>query len=176
MSPAFTSRTRQFARVAARRARDDVDIAGLVTKRVRGASFGDGRSIHGYAVDDARQGAALRPCTGCDEEVVAVADVKRLPAAVVEYWDWQRHAACRGMDQDVFFHPEGERDPSRSERIDRARQVCRHCPVAQLCREWAHRVEEPFGVWGGESEDERRAVLAARRRERRRAGGARPAA
>ena len=31
------------------------------------------------------------------------------------------------------------------------------------CREWARWVEEPYGVWGGESEDDRRALITARR-------------
>jgi WhiB family transcriptional regulator, redox-sensing transcriptional regulator len=100
--------------------------------------------------------------------VVAVADVSRLPAAIVEHWDWQRHAACRDTDIAVFFHPEGERDPSRARRVERAREVCARCPVVEPCRAWARQVEEPYGVWGGESEDERRALLARRRRDARR--------
>ncbi|MDD7942562.1 WhiB family transcriptional regulator [Actinomycetospora lutea] len=96
-----------------------------------------------------------------------MADVSRLPAAVVEYWDWQRHAACRGMDLAVFFHPDGEREPSRGRRVDGAKQVCASCPVMTACRDWARSVQEPYGVWGGESEDERRTLLARRRREPR---------
>lgn len=92
-----------------------------------------------------------------------MADVSRLPAALVAHWDWQRHAACRDMNQEMFFHPDGERDPSRSRRVASARAVCTTCPVLEQCRSWAHAVQEPYGIWGGESEDERRAAL---RRER----------
>jgi WhiB family redox-sensing transcriptional regulator len=82
---------------------------------------------------------------------------------VVDHWDWQRHAACRGMDLELFFHPEGERDPSRGQRVAHAKTICAGCPVAAACRSWAHRVEEPYGIWGGEGEDERRALLRRRR-------------
>ena len=92
-----------------------------------------------------------------------MADVSRLPAALVAHWDWQRHAACRDMDLELFFHPDGERDPSRAQRVARAKTICADCPVAAACRSWARQVEEPYGIWGGESEDERRSVLRGRR-------------
>lgn len=97
--------------------------------------------------------------------MIRVADVSRLPWAITEYWDWQRHAACRGMNQELFFHPDGERDPSRARRIAAAAEVCASCPVREPCREWAHQVHEPYGVWGGEGEDARRIALAAERRQ-----------
>jgi WhiB family transcriptional regulator, redox-sensing transcriptional regulator len=99
--------------------------------------------------------------------VFVVADVSRLPAAIVAHWDWQRHAACRDMDLEIFFHPDGERDPSRGRRVARAKAICAGCPVVAECRAWAHRVEEPYGIWGGESEDERRAALRRGRPDRR---------
>jgi WhiB family transcriptional regulator, redox-sensing transcriptional regulator len=33
--------------------------------------------------------------------------------------------------------------------------VCLHCPVCKPCREHALRVHEPYGVWGGMTEEER---------------------
>lgn len=92
-----------------------------------------------------------------------MADVSRLPAALVAYWDWQRQAACRDLDLAMFFHPDGERDPSRSQRVSRAKAICAECPVAAACLNWARQVEEPYGIWGGEGEDERRAFLRRRR-------------
>ncbi|MDL5160175.1 WhiB family transcriptional regulator [Actinomycetospora sp. Odt1-22] len=103
-----------------------------------------------------------------------MADVSRLPAALVSHWDWQRQAACRDMELEIFFHPDGERDPSRSQRVARARAICDACPVEKACRDWAHMVEEQYGTWGGESEDERR--LAIRRRRTARRGITHPAA
>ena len=89
-----------------------------------------------------------------------MADVSRLPWAITDHWDWQRHAACRGMNSEVFFHPDGERDPRRSERVEVAARICAGCAVREPCRDWARRVAEPYGVWGGLSEDERAALLA----------------
>ncbi|WP_433037868.1 WhiB family transcriptional regulator [Actinomycetospora sp. CA-053990] len=89
-----------------------------------------------------------------------MADVSRLPWAINDHWDWQLHAACRGMNSEVFFHPDGERDPRRSQRVAAAASICSGCPVREPCRDWARRVEEPYGVWGGESEQERREHLA----------------
>ena len=96
-----------------------------------------------------------------------MADVSRLPPAIVDHWDWQRLSACRDMDLAMFFHPDGERDPARSRRATAAKLVCATCPVIAECRNWARSVGEPYGIWGGESEDERRVLLASRRRDRR---------
>jgi WhiB family redox-sensing transcriptional regulator len=37
--------------------------------------------------------------------------------------------------------------------------VCASCPVIQQCREHALAVQEPYGIWGGLSEDERLIVI-----------------
>lgn len=71
------------------------------------------------------------------------------------YWDWQEHARCRGMDSAVFFSPSGEHGAKRRAREDRARAVCRRCPVIEACAWTAMSGPEPYGVWGGMSEDER---------------------
>lgn len=88
-----------------------------------------------------------------------MADISRLPAPLAETWDWQLHAACRELDTAQFFHPEHERGLRKSEREDQAKQVCLRCPVMRQCREHALRVREPYGVWGGMSEEERRTEL-----------------
>ncbi|MCQ4207692.1 WhiB family transcriptional regulator [Streptomyces longispororuber] len=72
-----------------------------------------------------------------------------------ELWDWQRSAACRGMDSSVFYSPPGERGRLRHEREERARRICRGCPVLQECAGMALGTKEAYGVWGGLSEAER---------------------
>jgi WhiB family transcriptional regulator, redox-sensing transcriptional regulator len=90
-----------------------------------------------------------------------------LPAPLIETWDWQRDASCRGMDSEVFFHPERERGASRARREATAKAICRSCPVLEQCRLHALTVDEPYGVWGGLSESERLAITRpARRRPR----------
>jgi WhiB family transcriptional regulator, redox-sensing transcriptional regulator len=88
-----------------------------------------------------------------------VADITRLPGAQLYHWDWQRDAACRGMDSTLFFHPPNERDTARSDRADRAKAICRSCPVITECLDHALRVRESYGVWGGHTEDERARLL-----------------
>ena len=68
-----------------------------------------------------------------------MADVSRLPGPNADLWDWQLEAACRGEDSDLFFHPEGERGPSRLSRELAAKSVCARCPVIAQCAAHAQR-------------------------------------
>ncbi|MCX5355736.1 WhiB family transcriptional regulator [Streptomyces mirabilis] len=74
---------------------------------------------------------------------------------VGDLWDWQRHAACRGMDSSIFYSPANERGRSRREREERARRVCAECPVREQCAGMALAASEHYGVWGGLSEADR---------------------
>ena len=53
-----------------------------------------------------------------------MADISRLPGPIADTWEWQFQGACRGIDPEAFFHPEGERGPSRVNRETRAKAVC----------------------------------------------------
>lgn len=97
-----------------------------------------------------------------------MAFIGRLPDPTSEAWDWQVEAACRGMASALFFHPWGERGPSRDERVRKAKQVCSGCPVIDECRRHALQVHEQYGVWGGLSEEERQVLLNRGRRSLRR--------
>lgn len=83
-------------------------------------------------------------------------DVTRLPGSAVHHWEWQSRAACRELGSTRFFHPAGERGEERDERDAAAKQICAGCPVREACLEHALRTREPFGVWGGLTEEERR--------------------
>jgi WhiB family redox-sensing transcriptional regulator len=95
-----------------------------------------------------------------------MAELSRLPVPVADVWEWQLDGACRTADPQLFFHPEGERGPARQKRDAAAVQVCAGCPVLQQCREHALTVREPYGVWGGLTEDDREAVYLAERAQR----------
>lgn len=88
-----------------------------------------------------------------------MADVRLLPGPIIDEWDWQLHGSCRGMDSSFFFHPDGERGPRREQRASQAKRVCMSCPVLEPCRRHALATREPYGVWGGLTEDERRSAL-----------------
>lgn len=70
---------------------------------------------------------------------------------------WRQHAACRGLDVEVFY-------PSTDELAEEAKVVCAECPVRQPCLEHALSGRERDGVWGGLTERERRRILRQRRK------------
>ncbi len=90
----------------------------------------------------------------------------RLPAPVTEAWDWQRRAACRGMDVAAFFHPAGERGAAALQREEQAKQVCSGCPVRAECLDYSLAIEEPYGTWGGLGERERWVIVCRNRSAR----------
>jgi WhiB family redox-sensing transcriptional regulator len=87
-----------------------------------------------------------------------MADVSRLPGPNADIWNWQLEGACRGEDPALFFHPEGERGPLRAEREEAAKSICARCPVVTQCATHAVAVREPYGVWGGLTEEDREAL------------------
>ncbi len=68
--------------------------------------------------------------------------------------DWRHRAICRDEDPELFF-PVGTSGPALVQ-IAEAKAVCRRCPVATSCLDWALDSGQDAGVWGGMSEDERR--------------------
>ncbi|HYZ09578.1 MAG TPA: WhiB family transcriptional regulator [Pseudonocardiaceae bacterium] len=83
-------------------------------------------------------------------------DTRRLPKPVAQEWEWQLEGACQGLNSSMFFHPDGERGSARSRRAGRAKAICERCPVLVPCRRHALSAREPYGVWGGLTEEERR--------------------
>jgi WhiB family transcriptional regulator, redox-sensing transcriptional regulator len=73
-------------------------------------------------------------------------------------WFWQEHGSCREADPVVFFHPQNERGLARMRRDREAKKICADCPVRVECADYAIRAREPYGVWGGLSEDDRKAM------------------
>ncbi|MHB1498966.1 MAG: WhiB family transcriptional regulator [Acidimicrobiales bacterium] len=73
--------------------------------------------------------------------------------------DWQVKAACRGQPAAIFFAPTHfERKETRVARERQAKAVCATCPVRRECLEYALRIREPHGIWGGLNESERREI------------------
>lgn len=63
---------------------------------------------------------------------------------------WREGAVCAGIDTDLFF-------PSTKAGVDRARRICKVCPVRQECLQFA--VEhDPLGIWAGTTRGQRRAI------------------
>ena len=75
-------------------------------------------------------------------------------------WNWQDHGACQGYDSTLFFHPQNERGSARLRRDRAAKFICARCAVRLECADYAVRAREPYGVWGGLSEEERELIYA----------------
>ncbi|MGQ0615636.1 MAG: WhiB family transcriptional regulator [Acidimicrobiia bacterium] len=76
---------------------------------------------------------------------------------------WQVRAACRGPQSAVFFPPSHfERKDEKLDRERRAKAICATCSVRQPCFEYAVKIREPHGIWGGANEVERKQVIAHR--------------
>ncbi len=79
-----------------------------------------------------------------------------------QHLNWQRDAACNGLNSELFF-PEGP--------VDHAiLRLCRSCPVATECLDHALTHGE-HGIWAGTNERQRREILRARDNARARAAG-----
>lgn len=67
--------------------------------------------------------------------------------------NWSARAECRKHDPELMF-------PELEDRLgkDRAKKVCRACPVVSQCLERALAEQEGYGVWGGLTERERAAI------------------
>jgi WhiB family transcriptional regulator, redox-sensing transcriptional regulator len=64
---------------------------------------------------------------------------------------WQVKAACRGPQASAFF------PPSHAERKEE--KASRELRAKEICLEYAIRIREPHGIWGGLNEVERKMVL-----------------
>lgn len=72
---------------------------------------------------------------------------------------WQLEGVCRSEDPEMFFLPYNIRMSEKRKYIERAKAVCRTCPVIEQCLQYALDTEEQYGIWGGLSENERRVIL-----------------
>ena len=65
--------------------------------------------------------------------------------------DWAPSAACRQANPDALF--------VRGAAQNKAKQLCKSCPVRTECLAEALDNQIEWGVWGGMTERERRALL-----------------
>jgi len=65
---------------------------------------------------------------------------------------WAAYASCRSADPELFFS-------SRDADADDAITICRGCPVAAECLEWALETRVRYGIWGATTERDRRRML-----------------
>lgn len=82
---------------------------------------------------------------------------------------WQSRAECLKYDPEWFFPPgQHVESPAYWRAVERAKTICRACPVSERCYQEAHRLKAQ-GIWGASTEKER---VLLRRRMRRAAASA----
>lgn len=60
----------------------------------------------------------------------------------------------------MFFPPpQFERKDEKLEREGRAKEICATCSVRRPCLDYAVKIREPHGIWGGLNELERKHLL-----------------
>jgi WhiB family redox-sensing transcriptional regulator len=75
-------------------------------------------------------------------------------------YGWQFESACRGEDSSLFFAPNYfERREEKAHREAKAKAICGVCTVRSTCLEYALKIRESHGIWGGLNELERRQLL-----------------
>lgn len=80
-----------------------------------------------------------------------------VPAHIEPSDRWQDHAACRGMDPDIFF-PDNRGGAQDLDRWGPARRICAPCPVRDKCLQTALDDNETAGVFGGMTPTQRKAM------------------
>jgi WhiB family redox-sensing transcriptional regulator len=71
---------------------------------------------------------------------------------------WFEHAACRGLDPNIFF----AENAGKHNVYVAAIEICHSCPVKQDCLDYAIVTRQEHGMWGGMSERQRRRERKAR--------------
>lgn len=61
--------------------------------------------------------------------------------------DWMPMAKCRGMDPELFFPTANGINGARQ--AERAKAICRTCPVIVECGQYREATQSSWGVWGG---------------------------
>jgi WhiB family redox-sensing transcriptional regulator len=103
------------------------------------------------------RGCSIWPTHG--EGIGAKMTSQLQPRPIASDWEWQESAACRELPTEMFFYTDGERGPRRKNRENAAKAVCASCPVIQACRKQALTLAEPYGIWGGLTEEDRLTIL-----------------
>lgn len=93
------------------------------------------------------------------KSLTTVDTVARSLKPVNSFWSWQEDSLCRGMDSSEFFLEFNARRATKQKAIDKAKAICKSCPVIANCLQHALSTPETYVVWGGKSEEERDALI-----------------
>lgn len=109
-----------------------------------------------YELIDEEPSAMFRPAL----VIIAAPNLRPLHSV----WEWQERGKCREAKNELFFVDDNERGEAKRRKVELAKRVCRACPVIAACEQHAMTLPEPYGTWGGMSEDDRRKILRPRKK------------
>lgn len=69
---------------------------------------------------------------------------------------WMEQAACSTVDPDLFFMV-GD-TPEYRTATRQAKRICRRCPVMDACLDYALKINDRHGIWGGLTPWERQTI------------------
>jgi len=92
--------------------------------------------------------------------------VRRAPDTLEPATSWRDQAECANDYPADWWYPIGTNFTAKADTA-RATTICQRCPVAVDCLEHALTTPEPFGIWGGLTEDQRAEAIHQRRLARR---------
>lgn len=89
---------------------------------------------------------------------VHMKDFEQSPVTPTQSENWQDSALCKGIHGAIspFFAHGYESKKERIEREEIAKKICGQCAVRAECLNFALRIREQHGVWGGLNEKERK--------------------
>jgi len=92
--------------------------------------------------------------------VPSIFPARRAPDNLPRPAHWASAAVCKGSDNhpDTWFPI-----PTDALSVERAKALCRSCPVQMRCRTDALTRGEDYGIWGGLDENQLRAARKVRR-------------
>jgi hypothetical protein len=102
------------------------------------------------------------PACGVARTVAVVGDRSELcgRCAALRLWEpvgpWVEDAACASVDPELWYPDQGE---GRADAYRAAVKICGTCPVQDPCLDYAMRVQELHGVWGGTTPKQRKIIF-----------------
>ena len=81
----------------------------------------------------------------------------------VEDAQWMNFAACSPQNAELFVAETSGFSQEQRDNLQRAKQICKECPVKQECLDFALVTGEDVGIWGGMTYNERKVYKRPRR-------------
>jgi WhiB family redox-sensing transcriptional regulator len=69
--------------------------------------------------------------------------------------EWKTRGLCRNDDPDLWYPDPADPPLKRAAKTMRAISICKRCPVWAECLRYAFRIEDDWGIFGGQTKNMR---------------------